>query len=288
MPATTCVQVRVYDQDGSIYSETAPLDVVRTATGAADAEGRLFVLAIGINRFANPAFTLRYAVADAQAVADGLRAEAPAIYAAPDVTVLLDGQATRAGILGALRRLAQVVRPRDTFLLYVASHGVIDAASNRFILVPSDASDASSFAALAAQSIDDEHADRGPGADRRARCAADARHLPRRQLCPPTASPMSATPPAATCSPPPSSVQEALDSYDQHNGVFVYALREALAGRAGADAGGDLGALTLGEYVSRRVGELARRKHFAQDAVFRAAQRDLRSFPVGEVIGAGQ
>ena len=277
------VQVRVYDQDGSIYSETAPLDVVRTASGPADAQGRLFVLAIGIDRFANPAFTLRYAVADAQAVADGLRAEAPAIYASPDVTVLLDGQATRAGILGALRRLAQAVRPRDTFLLYIASHGVIDTAGNRFILVPSDASDASSFAALAAQSIDDSTLiaalaqigardallmlDTCHAGSLSTDSLANVGHATGRYLL------------AAT-----ESVQEALDSYDQHNGVFVYALREALAGRAGADAGGDLGALTLGGYVSRRVSELAQRRHFSQDAVFRAAQRDLRSFPVAHVV----
>ena len=177
------------------------------------------------------------------------------------------------------------MRPRDTFLLYVASHGVIDAASNRFILVPSDASDASSFAALAAQSIDDDTLiaalaqigardallmlDTCHAGSLSTDSLANVGHATGRYLL------------AAT-----ESVQEALDSYDQHNGVFVYALREALAGRAGADAGGDLGALTLGEYVSRRVGELARRKHFAQDAVFRAAQRDLRSFPVAHVMAA--
>ncbi len=284
-PGDNVVQVRVYDQAGNVYSETAPLDVVRTAGGPADAPGRLFVLAIGIDHFANPAFTLRYAVADARTVADGLRAGAPAIYAAPDVTVLTDEQATRAGILNALRRLARVVRPRDTFLLYIASHGVIDATGRRFILVPADASDASSFAALAAQSIDDDTLiaalaqigardallmlDTCHAGSLSTDSLANVGHATGRYLL------------AAT-----ESVQEALDSYDQHNGVFVYALREALAGRAGVDAEGDVGALTLGEYVSRRVGELALRRHFNQDAVFRAAQRDLRSFPVAHVAPA--
>jgi hypothetical protein len=65
--------------------------------------------------------------------------------------------------------------------------------------------------------------------------------------------------------------------------VFVYAMHEALTGRAGMDASGNIGALGLGEYVSRRVGELARQKGHEQDAVFRTAQRDLRSFPVARV-----
>ena len=42
-------------------------------------------------------------------------------------------------------------------------------------------------------------------------------------------------------------------------------------------------ALALGEYVSRRVSELASKKGHAQDAVFRTARRDLRGFPVARV-----
>jgi hypothetical protein len=78
-------------------------------------------------------------------------------------------------------------------------------------------------------------------------------------------------------------VQEALDSYDNRNGVFVYAVHEALTGRAGHDVDGNIGALTLGEYVSRRVGQLAGEKHHAQDAAFRAAQKDLHSFPIAHM-----
>src|SRR3954468_1093683 len=79
-----------------------------------------------------------------------------------------------------------------------------------------------------------------------------------------------------------SSLQEALDSYDNHNGVFVYAVREALGGRAARDSEGVISALSLGEYVSHRVGELAREKGHEQDAVFRSAQRDLRAFPLAK------
>ena len=65
--------------------------------------------------------------------------------------------------------------------------------------------------------------------------------------------------------------------------MFVYALAEAFSGRAGQDADGNLGALSLGEYVERRVGQLAALKHHSQDAVFRAAQRELHSFPIARV-----
>ena len=74
-----------------------------------------------------------------------------------------------------------------------------------------------------------------------------------------------------------------MDSYDNKNGVFAYAIMEAFGGRAGQDPDGNIGALALGEYVSRRVSELAREKGHDQDAVFRTAQRELRSFPVARM-----
>jgi uncharacterized caspase-like protein len=84
------------------------------------------------------------------------------------------------------------------------------------------------------------------------------------------------------------SLQEALDSYDSRNGVFVYAVREGLQGRAPHGSDSVVSALALGEYVSGRVGQLARQKGHDQDAVFKTAQEELHSFPIGEVIGVGQ
>jgi hypothetical protein len=56
-----------------------------------------------------------------------------------------------------------------------------------------------------------------------------------------------------------------------------------LRGKAAMDAEGRVSALGLGEWVTRRVPELARQRQHQQDAVFRTAQRDLRSFPISQV-----
>ena len=68
---------------------------------------------------------------------------------------------------------------------------------------------------------------------------------------------------------------------NERNGVFAFAVREGLRGRAAMDADGRVSALALGEFVMRRVPQLAAEKHHRQDAVFRTAQRDLHSFPLG-------
>jgi uncharacterized caspase-like protein len=204
-----------------------------------------------------------------------------------DVTVLLDQQATRAGILDAFDRLAARVRPNDTFLFYVASHGVRDNDDGRFLLIPQDATDLTSSQAIARSAIDETKLiaalsrirardallflDTCYSGAATADALANVGHETGRYLL------------AASAS-----VQEALDSYDNRNGVFVYAVREGLEGRAPHGADDIVSALALGEYVSGRVGVLARQKNHDQDAVFKSPREELHSFPIGTVIGVGQ
>jgi uncharacterized caspase-like protein/WD40 repeat protein len=116
----------------------------------------VYVLAIGVNEYANPEFNLAYARADAEAFARELGARQRALATDADVRVvtLLDAAATRANILLALRRLAgtadavlapgvprdlqllETVQPEDTVLMYFAGHGV--AQGDRFFLIPAD------------------------------------------------------------------------------------------------------------------------------------------------------
>lgn len=279
---SNAIALRAYDANGAIFAETPPLRLTRESPAAA-AAGKLYVLAIGIDHYANPELTLRFAVADAKRVAEEIARVAAPLFGPPETTLLTTPeQTTKASILAAFARLAKVIRPQDTFILYIASHGAVDEDTNRFLLVPQDMKDTSSWAAMAKQAIDEPtlvaalsrieardallFLDTCHSGKIAADSLANVGHETGRYLL------------AASAS-----AQEALDSFDNRNGVFVYALDEAFAGRAGHDADGNLGALALGEYVGRRVGQLARQKHHEQDAVFRAAQSDLRSFPVAHV-----
>ncbi len=285
-PGPDSVQLRVYDQTNTVFVETTPLDLSTEDSGSGE-HGRLFVLAIGIDHFAARTLTLNYAVADAQTFVRAVQASGQRLFSAVDVTLLTDQQATRAGILDAFDRLSAHIRPNDTFLFYVASHGVRSQDDGRFLLIPSDVADISSWKALGRAAID-ETTLIGALSRIRARDAllfldtcysgavtadalANVGHETGRYLL------------AAS-----SSIQEALDSYDSRNGVFVYAVREGLQGRAPHGADDVISALALGEYVSGRVGQLARQKGHDQDAVFKTAQEELHSFPIGEVIGVGQ
>ena len=106
-------------------------DSLRTASTA-------HVLAIGINQYANENFNLKFAVPDAQAFGENLRAaiSKAGSYASTDVTYLVNQDATKANILAALEKLKQTARPEDSIFVYYAGHGT--AEGSRFYLVPHD------------------------------------------------------------------------------------------------------------------------------------------------------
>jgi hypothetical protein len=289
-PGPDQVVVRQYDGGNAIYAESPPLSITRTDVDSAPApaQGTLYVLAVGIDHFAvnDPSLTLKFAVSDATSFADLVGKAAAPDYAHVNVTLLTDMQATRAGILGALAGVAAKAQAGDTFLFYVASHGGVNASDGQFLIVPEDISDLSSWGTIEKGSVTE-------GALVKALAAIRARDtLLFIDTC--YAGAVSAANLAnvgqesgryiISAS---SSAQEALDSYDGRDGVLIYALREAVGGDAPHDAHGVIGALSLGEYLSARVGELARQRGHAQDAQFTAAQSELNSFPVASVMGGG-
>ena len=116
-----------------------------------------YILAIGVNEYANATLNLRYAVPDARAFGTvlGTRLRALEPGSVVQVVELADREATRTNILLALALLggthagpmpprvpAELARlaeaqPEDRVFVYFAGHGV--AAGDRFHLIPTDA-----------------------------------------------------------------------------------------------------------------------------------------------------
>ncbi|MEP7341016.1 MAG: caspase family protein [Acidobacteriota bacterium] len=117
-------------------------------------KGTLYLLAVGVNQYANSQFNLRYAVPDVQAVSAELQKQQAKLDQFQRVVIvpLLDAEATKANVLAALARLAgetkppptapvalqqlQRSEPEDAVIIYFAGHGL--AAQNQFYLIPHD------------------------------------------------------------------------------------------------------------------------------------------------------
>jgi uncharacterized caspase-like protein len=80
---------------------------------------------VGVSKYGNPAYNLKYARQDADAMA-GLLEGQRALYREVKVTRLLDSEATSAHIRDALTAVRKVSRPSDTVILFLSGHGVED------------------------------------------------------------------------------------------------------------------------------------------------------------------
>jgi WD40 repeat protein len=133
------------------------IDAASSITGADSLkrDGTTYILAIGINKYANRQYNLKYAVVDAQLFTEELRRQQSMINRSARVEIipLLNEEGTKANILLALKRLSgeadslpasapevlrtlKAAQPEDSVMVYYAGHGTAQAA--RFYLIPHD------------------------------------------------------------------------------------------------------------------------------------------------------
>src|SRR6266404_8424113 len=140
-----------FNQD-NVKSKDANLLV--DGAGSLKRAGTAWVIAVGVNEYANQQYNLKYAVADAQSFAEELRHQQAQVARFDHVEVipLLNDNATKENILAALRRLAGTpepptlkagpfdrlkrAEPEDAVIIYFAGHGT--AQGQRFYLIPHD------------------------------------------------------------------------------------------------------------------------------------------------------
>lgn len=115
-------------------------DATLTVTGADNLKRRGvgYILAVGVNRYANPQYNLKYAVADARDFGDEIKRQQVRLnnYERVEITTLNDAQATKSNILNSLSLLADRMQPEDALIIFFAGHGT--AQKNRFYLIPHD------------------------------------------------------------------------------------------------------------------------------------------------------
>ena len=100
----------------------------------------LWVLAIGVSRYGEPSLNLRFAAADARAVANVLaRQRAGPLYYEVNTAVLVDAEVTRTSILRMLDEFLGRAAPIDVGVIYLAGHGAHDEALDNYYFLPAAA-----------------------------------------------------------------------------------------------------------------------------------------------------
>lgn len=279
------LQLRAYDARGAAYGQSRPVAVA--ATGAAKAEAissagmeekpKLFLLAVGVNKYQPAINSLNFAVADARSIADAIRRRATGLYRAVDITELYDEAASRTAIIKALERIGAQAASNDTVLIYLSGHGV--SIDNHYYYVSQNVPSAdkvTSEALAEAQLVKAMAGIRArngmlfldtcyAGAFSIASASQLAHESGRYVLV------------AA------SSVEEALDSYDSRNGVFATAVLRALGGQGVPSGQTQVTNFDLGFISTKLVSELAKEKRHTQKASFKIVADEAEPFPIVEL-----
>ncbi len=241
----------------------------------------LYLVSIGVSRYANPAINLVQASKDARDFARSLETQQGHLYEGVHSRVLVDDKATRAGVLDALKWLRQSVGANDTAVLFVAGHGVVDAADTYYFLphdmnetrlratAVSDAQLRDALAAIKGRTlffVDTCFASRAINPLNRGETTRLASGMAQSELGVIVFSGSAAR-------------QESLESTEWGNGAFTKALVEGLSGLADARRGGFVTHVGLDFYVGQAVRALTGGRQTPMTAV----PQGIADYPVAKV-----
>jgi WD40 repeat protein len=90
-------------------------------------EPHLYILSIGIDQYKDIGVNLKFAVKDSRDIEQRLMKQAATIYKPLNIhhAMLADKAATKTAITARINELSQKIRPTDSFVLFVAGHGVL-------------------------------------------------------------------------------------------------------------------------------------------------------------------
>lgn len=293
MEGNNDIKIIAFNKEGSMESIPAILSVFSKVVLQ---KPNLYAIVVGINEYKNKNISLNYAVSDAKAFAETLKATAKTLFENINAKLLISSdETTKESIQKAFEEIRTRVKPNDLFVFYNASHGVIDIVEDQeqYYLLTSNVlllssrhigKDAMSqkeliqlIGAIPAQKkliiLDTCHAGKA-GKEITVALLQQTRGLTES-----TAVKLLQRAVGSTVFSASSDTQQALEGYKGH-GLFTYVLNEGLQGKADMNKDGFIKVNELADYVEERVITLS-------EQVFKRQQTPTNqigvNFPIGKV-----
>ena len=240
-------------------SEAARLSL-RWKGGAADKRPNLYLLAVGVSRYAAEELRISFAHQDARDFAEILLGQDGRAYGKVHLRVLIDDEASGAALRDGLAWLTREARAGDIAALFLAGHGV-DDADGRYFFLPHDVNPArlaetalpygeikQALTSLSARSLLFVDTCRAGGVwGRPGEPSSDVVRVVNDLSSPENGVIVFASSTHA---------QLSVENADWENGAFTEALLEGLDGSADLFGDGEVTVSTLDAYISRRVKKL--------------------------------
>ena len=129
------ISITAFNKDNTVqgYMQTAKF----TSTIKQE-EPHLYILSIGIDQYKDSTINLKYAVKDSKDIKEKIFKQAETLYKPQNIhhTTLADNNATKANIINKINELSKTIKPTDSFILFVAGHGVL--LQNQYYMLTSD------------------------------------------------------------------------------------------------------------------------------------------------------
>jgi uncharacterized caspase-like protein len=243
------------------------------------------VLAIGVSLYQQRELSLKFAAKDARDFAKQMRSQEGGLYREVSIRILTDADATRDHILDGLEWLQRQTSNSDVAILFLAGHGETNPGNSIYYFLPYDADPNATNRTMISQSqfrdtlraisgkavvfIDSCHAGQIYGNSQTR--GSNSQDAFRDELD--KAENGIVVFAAST------GRQLSIESKDWGNGVFTYALLEALRGRADREHSGRVTITMLDSYISARVRQLTK----GQQTPTSAKPTNVPDFPVSLV-----
>jgi len=124
IPGENEISVTAFNRDNTVqgYMKTA-----RFKANIKVEEPHLYILSIGIDQYRDNSVNLKYAVKDAGDIKETLRKQVETLYPPQNIhnQTLTDQNATKDNIIKKIDELSGRIKPTDSFILFVAGHGVL-------------------------------------------------------------------------------------------------------------------------------------------------------------------
>jgi hypothetical protein len=280
VPAHNCT-ISVVAQNDFGAGTPAKIELVHSAQVI---KPSLYILAVGVGRYADPDLQLQYPAKDAADFVQAMQRQEGVLYEKVEVSLLTDDKATAADIRDELYRLQTETTARDVAMLYMAGHGVNNNVGD-FFFMPVDAdverinascvgyaeikSAISGIAGKTVVFMDACHSGNVLG-DNRRRAAVITQAV----------NDLAATDNGTVVFTSSTGRQYSLEDASWNNGAFTKALVEGIKGKADLFNNKSISIKTLDAYITQRVKSLTQGKQAPTTII----PQSMPDFPIADSL----
>jgi hypothetical protein len=264
MPGENEMSVAAFNNQNTVQSY---MQMAKFNSTIKPEEPHLYILSIGIDNYKDNSVNLKYAAKDSTDIKEKILTQAKTLYKPENIhyELITNNNATKANITNKINELSKKIKPTDSFILFVAGHGVL--LQNQYYMLTHEYEGKVNESAMISSNeivemskkikslsqlfiFDTCHAG---GVDAIVSGLYDARMSV-------LAKKMGLHIYASA-----NSIQQALDGY-QDNGLFTYTLLDGLNNKKEADKNKDskISLVELGEYSKHTTTEISKKLGHAQ------------------------